>query len=513
MRRYACEPEPRCFHLLTEVTDALRGTLFPARPSAYNHGMTRLLFYLACAGSLSLLSACTDSSSLPPLAEGKELVVVTRNTPTTYYFQGDRASGFEYGLVRAFAREYDMPVRIKVAFSLPELFDMLASGEAHLAAAGLSQSAGRDARFVASHPYLHQQPLVVYKSGTLRPRSLKTLVGRDIVVIAGSVHLETLSALQKDLPELTWREIHAADSLELMQLVTDEKADLAIVDSIEFSIQQQLYPRVVAAMEIGDSTPIVWYLPRGKRGETSLELVNEFIARATEQGQIAQLEREHFGRWEHASRVGSLTFQRKMREDLPEWQPLLETVAEEYQMNWRLLAAMAYQESHWDPSARSHTGVRGMMMLTRVTANELGVEDRTDPRQSLRGGARFFKDLLRRLPSDIEEPDRTFMALAAYNIGMGHLEDARIMTQQQGGDPHLWPDVRAQLPKLQNPNYFPMTKFGFAEGEQAATYVDNIRHYEGLLSFQNLPERRISPPIQVDALLPDNLRRAELPVL
>ena len=487
--------------------------LFASPSSPYNHGMTRWLFWFSCAGLLSLLPGCTDSPSLPPMAEGKEVVVVTRNTPTTYYFQGDRASGFEYGLIRAFAREYDMPVRIKVAFSLPELFEMLASGEAHLAAAGLSQSAARDARFVASSPYLHQQPLVVYKSGALRPRSLDALVGRDIVVVAGSVHLETLSSLQQDLPGLTWREIHAADSLELMQLVTDDKADLAIVDSIEFSIQQQLFPRVVAAMQIGENTPIVWYLPQGEHSEASLELVNQFIARAAQQGQIAQLEREHFGRWEHASRVGSLTFQRKMRDDLPEWQPLLETVAEEYQMDWRLLAAMAYQESHWNPDARSHTGVRGMMMLTRVTASELGVEDRTDPRQSLRGGARFFKDLLRRLPSDIEEPDRTSMALAAYNIGMGHLEDARIMTQQAGGDPHVWPDVRAQLPKLQNPNHFPMTKFGFAEGEQAATYVDNIRHYEGLLSFQNLPERRISPPIQVDALLPDHLRSAELPIL
>jgi membrane-bound lytic murein transglycosylase F len=295
--------------------------------------------------------------------------------------------------------------------------------------------------------------------------------------------------------------------------VTDEKAELAIVDSIEFRIQQQLFPRVVAAMEIGNRTPVVWYLPEGERSVVSLELVNQFINRATEQGHIAQLEQEHFGRWEHASRVGSLTFQRKMRDDLPEWQPLLEQVAEEYQMDWRLLAAMAYQESHWDPNARSHTGVRGIMMLTRATASELGVEDRTDPEQSLRGGARFFKDLLRRLPSDIEYPDRTFLALAAYNIGMGHLEDARIMTQQAGGDPHLWPDVRAHLPKLQNPNYFSTTKFGFAEGEQAVNYVDNIRHFEGLLSFQNLPEHRISPPIQVEELLPDHLRRAELPVL
>ena len=152
-------------------------------------------------------------------------------------------------------------------------------------------------------------------------------------------------------------------------------------------------------------------------------------------------------------------------------------------------------------------------MLTRATASELGVKDRTDPLQSLRGGARFFKNLLRRLPSDIEEPDRTLLALAAYNIGMGHLEDARIMTQRAGGDPHLWPDVRAHLPKLQNPNHFPMTKFGFAEGEQAVTYVDNIRLYEGLLSFQNLPEHRISPPIQIDALFPAYLRQAELPVL
>lgn len=236
---------------------------------------------------MTVLPGCADSPSLPPVTEGEEVVVVTRNTPTTYYFEGDRASGFEYGLIRAFAREYSMRVRIKVTFSMPEWLDILASGEAHLSAAGLSQSASRAARFVASNPYLYQQPLVVYKSGALRPRSLDALAGRDIVVLAGSVHVETLSALQQDLSELVWREIHAADSLELMQLVTDEKADLAIVDSIEFSIQQQLLPRVVAAMEIGDSRPNVWYLPQGEHSEASLGLVNQLIARATEKDQIA----------------------------------------------------------------------------------------------------------------------------------------------------------------------------------------------------------------------------------
>ena len=468
-----------------------------------------LLFFLVTG----LLSGCTDNSELASPESGDELVVVTRNTPTTYYFEGDRASGFDYALIRQFAREHNLSLRIKVAFSLPEVFDMIASGQAHLAAAGLSQSAERDARFLASEPYLEQQPLVVYKSGAQRPKTLRDLVDRDIVIVAGSVHAQLLMRLREDYPELSWREVHAADSLELMQLITEEKAELAVVDSIEFSVQQPLFPRVVAAMEIGTLTPIVWYLPQSNTATQFLETVNGFITHAGESGFIAQLRRQHFGRYENVSRVGSLTFQRKIQSDLPAWRPLLETVADEYQMDWRLLAAIAYQESHWDPKAHSRTGVEGMMMLTRATASEMGVADRTDAGQSLRGGARFFKNLLRRLPSDIEEPHRTSRALAAYNIGLGHLEDARVLTERAGGNPHFWQDVRTHLPKLQNPDFFPITKFGFAEGQTAVTYVDNIRHYEGMLSLQNLPHSRISPPIVLDDLLPEYLQKTHSPIL
>lgn len=472
--------------------------------------MVRLI---ALTLSLSLLLGCLESSELTPVEAGQELVVVTRNTPTTYFFDGDRASGFDYSLVKRFAQQNGMTLRIKVAFSLPELFDMLEQGEAHIAAAGLSKSLERDTRFHASLPYLHQKPLVVYKSGSLRPQTLEEMTGRDLIVVAGSAHIESLTALQSQMPDLSWREIHAADSLELMQLVTDGKAELAIVDSIEFSIQQRLFPRIVAALELGESAPVVWYLPRTPAGAETQLLVDDFIEAAHASGEIAQLERLHFGRFMYASRLGSLVFQRKVRDALPAWQPLIETVAEEYQMDWTLLAAIAYQESHWDPEARSRTGVRGMMMLTQATANELGIADRTDAAESLRGGARFLKDLHRRLPSDIDEPDRTSMALAAYTIGMGHLEDARVITERAGGNPHLWPDVRAHLPELQNPSVFTSTKYGFAEGAQAVTYVDNIRHYEGILQLQSLPDQRLSPPLEVEALLPEHLRDVSLPIL
>ncbi len=170
-------------------------------------------------------------------------------------------------------------------------------------------------------------------------------------MVAGSVHSEILRDLQTSLPELSWREIHAADSLEVMQLVSEEKAELAIVDSIEFDIQQRLFPRLVAALELGKATPVVWYLPKREDNEVALGMVNRFLEVAAQSGDIAHLKRLHFGQFEHASRLGSLTFQRKMRSQLPQWQSLMEQVAREYLMDWRLLAAMAYQESHWNPDA------------------------------------------------------------------------------------------------------------------------------------------------------------------
>jgi membrane-bound lytic murein transglycosylase F len=141
-----------------------------------------------------------------------------------------------------------------------------------------------------------------------------------------------------------------------------------------------------------------------------------------------------------------------------------------------------------------------MMMLTRPTATERGVTDRLDAEQSLHGGARFLRSLLRRLPNDIDDPDRTWMALAAYNVGMAHLEEARRLTEGNGGDPHLWQDVRQHLPALQDPAIYPQLRHGFARGEEAVTYVDNIRHYFATLQLQDIPNNGVAPPIDLTAL-------------
>ncbi len=472
--------------------------------------MIQYCFHFALILCLSLLTSCAERPLFSDLKAGDELIVLTRNSPTTYYFDNDSETGFDYELIKAFADASGYKVRIKVAFTLEELIQSLAAGDAHIAAAGLTATPERLERFHASVPYLTQRPLVVYKSGLSRPRTATDLINRDIIVLAGSSHSEALARLAETLPALRWREIRAADTLELMQLVTDEKAHLAIVDSMEFRMQQRLYPRLVAGMELDDEAGMVWYLPRVPGAEALTHRINDFLKDFKASGALKALQDQHFGHIRGASRIGSLTFQQKIQRDLPKWQPLIERVAKDYRLDWRLLAAVSYQESHWNHKARSPTGVRGMMMITRATARDLGVDNRLDPEQSLRGGARFLKDLIRRLPNDIVEPDRTWMALAAYNIGMGHLEDARILTERAGLDPHRWQDVRSQLPVLQDPDVYPSTRFGFARGREAMTYVDNIRHYYAALRLRELPNNRIQPPIDMrDTLPPEHTR--ELP--
>ena len=199
-----------------------------------------------------------------------------------------------------------------------------------------------------------------------------------------------------------------------------------------------------------------------------------------------------------------------MRRRLPKYEELIQAVADEYQMDWHLLAAIAYQESHWNPYARSPTGVRGMMMLTLNTAREMSVDNRLDASQSLRGGARYFKKIKRLLPADIAEPDRTWFALAAYNIGRGHLEDARVITERQGGDPDRWIDVKARLPLLQRSKYYRGTRHGYARGSEPVTYVKNIRHYYNIMAWQDISKNRPVPPVAAEDYLPEILRSTRL---
>ena len=309
--------------------------------------------------------------------------------------------------------------------------------------------------------------------------------------------------LQKNqATNLTWDEIDEADTMQLLERLKLGKTELAIVDSNEFAVQQSLYPRQKVAFNLQQEQDMVWYLAPDIDNTRLKTFIDEFLARLMQDGTMARLREEHFGHTDGVSRISAHVFAQNMRQVLPRYRALIQQVAKEYQMDWHLLAAMSYQESRWDPNATSPTGVRGMMMLTKPTARELGVDNRLDVKQSLRGGARYLKDLLRRMPKRIKEPDRTWMALAAYNIGLGHLEDARVLTERQGGDPNLWRDVMQQLPLLQQSSYYNTTRYGYARGNEAVTLVQNIRHYYSILAWQDIPNNQPPQPLSSEEYFP-----------
>ena len=447
-----------------------------------------------------LITGCGDPTVLDAFAPGNELVVITRNGPTTYYLGANEPAGLEYELFKEFATSQEMTLRIKVATTIEDVFDTLARGEAHIAAAGLTQSIERDQLFTPTRSYLEQHPVVVYKAGQFRPRTIEDLENLDIVIMQGSHHSTRLGMLAEMDPNIEYRVLETAQSSAVLSEIEADRADVALLDSSEFSMQQRLYPRVAKAFQLKETLRTVWYLGLDARADAWRDKIDEFLVQAADKGRLADLEEQYFGSDADTSRIELFTFQRAVESTLPKWRPLIESVANEFRLDWQLLAAIAYQESHWDPKAKSPTGVRGMMMLTRPTAGEVGVNNRLDAEQSLRGGARFLRNLLRRLPNDIEEPDRTWMALAAYNVGMAHLEEARRLTESNGGDPHLWKDVRQRLPDLQNPEIYPYLRHGFARGSEAVTYVDNIRHYQATLALQDIPSQTISAPIDLDQL-------------
>ena len=178
-------------------------------------------------------------------------------------------------------------------------------------------------------------------------------------------------------------------------------------------------------------------------------------------------------------------FLRQAERRLPRYQNVFEREARRRGLSWELLAAQAYQESHWNPRARSYTGVRGIMQLTQATSYSLGIKNRLDPVKSIAGGARHLSMLHKQLPLHIQEPDRTWIALAAYNIGMGHINDARRLSFRLGKNPDRWDEFKDVLPLLAKKTYYRTLRHRYARGWEAVRYVERIRAYWSILHRYN----------------------------
>jgi membrane-bound lytic murein transglycosylase F len=433
---------------------------------------------------IMILAAC----SIPPpwverIKASGELRVVTRNSGTTLYEGPQGLTGFEYDLVSLFAEE----LGVKPHFIIPKRFDDLLptviNGDAHLAAAGLTVTPERVAaiRFGPQYQAITQQ--IIYRQGSYRPRKIEDLYNRKVIVLAGSSHEEELMRLKASHPDLNWQSRADLESAELMQMVLSREIDYTIADSNEFAVMRRFMPTLGVAFDLTQPQPLAWAMAHAEDGSLYAAM-EAFFERIEEDGSLDELIERHYGHIGRLNFVELSTFVKHYTKRLPKYEAYFKEAQEISDIDWRTLAAIGYQESHWNPKAKSPTGVRGIMMLTLAAAKQMKIESRLEPRQSIIGGAKYLRYIEDKLPNRIQEPDRLWLTLAGYNVGFGHLEDARILTEHLGDNPDKWVDVKKHLPKLSLKKWYSGLKHGYARGKEPVNYVDNIRGYVELLRWQ-----------------------------
>ena len=437
-----------------------------------------------------------------PLALSRELVVGTRETPTSFMRdkttdeQGQPVileSGFDHDLAAAFAKSMNKKVRFIVAENEEALHRLVERGDVHMAAAWLTkrfveapstrnltgaddEQAPQASLLRASSAYA-QEPLVLVQPNDAIPlgsiAQLDNQVVHALSASSNNIWLKNLGQ-QKVAPQLVthpnWNE------LDLLKAVSEHHIGLAIVPRSALRIGLNYYPGIDSSLAVGEAEDIVWAFPK-RSGDVLVQEANRFLATAEQNGTLRQLRDRYFGaieRLQEADRSGFLT---RMKTRLPQYLPQFKRAQLASGYDWRLLAALAYQESHWDASLVSPTGVRGLMMLTGDTADRLGVKNRLDPYESIMGGARYLDMLRDEIPVSVPEPDRTWMAIASYNVGPAQINAARSLAKNQKLNPDSWADLKKTLPLLGQ------TKGGTKiRGGEAVVTAENVRMYYAILS-------------------------------
>jgi membrane-bound lytic murein transglycosylase F len=410
------------------------------------------------------------------------LRVITRNNGTCYYEGPHRPEGFEHDLVKAFADHLGVTLELIIIDSEPDMVAELLHGEADLIAANFLVKEDLR-RYLSYGPvYGKIEQLLVGRRGGPRPGSIEGLAGLPIWIMAGAFHEKQLRQLNKQHRNLTWMALSDYESEELLEMVETGAIPLTLADSNIIALNRRYYPELEVLFAVAEDQSLAWVIhPRNLQLRAA---VDRWFADPATVELLERLNQHYYGHLDDFNYLDITTFQQRMKTRLPRYQPFFEASAADIGIDWKLLAALSYQESHWNPRARSFTGVRGLMMLTRKTAKEMGVSNRLDPEQSVTGGTRYLNDLHRRIGSEVPEPDRTFMALAAYNVGWGHLQDARTLARRLGKNKNAWPDVRSVLPLLRLKKFYRKLPHGYARGAEPVQYVDRIRTYHRILLRQ-----------------------------
>lgn len=405
----------------------------------------------------------------------------------SYFKDTQSVSGYEYQILAAFCEAHNLTLEVVIYDNNANLLKDLSIGQIDVAGGHLTVTEQRLKHYKFTQPISNTSVSLVTHYDYRDIEDLSELTEAKGYILAGSSYLNYLSYFNLEQQ----KRITVSDTYSLFELIREinsKNIDFTIGDSEIITIYQKFIPGLYTPVQISNNQKVA-FMTHISRANKLLQKLNQFIVKSEQNGLLETFKKQLLNYIPEIDTANTVTFFNKLQSVWPEVKHWIYEVAEEMDFDPMLLAAISYQESHWDVDATSITGVKGLMMLTRFTAREMKVTDRTDPVQSLRGGIKYFRKMKNKLPKRIRDTDRTKLALAAYNMGYGHLEDARILTQRHGKNPDLWSDVKNYLPKLNQPEVGHTLKHGTANGKTARTYVENIMIFRKLMAWQQQKEQ------------------------
>jgi len=422
-------------------------------------------------------------SLLDKIKKEKKLNVVLLNAPSTYYIGNEGPQGFEYDLLKAYSDHLGVDLNITPAHTVKEALQLSKNPNVYITSASLAKTPSREKSYHFGPSYFEVQEEVVCNRGMLGsskfPRDVEDLEGLSMMVGDDTSYADTLKKLKEDGFDINYTTTSEYSTEELLSMVANHEIDCTIADSNIYSLNLKFFPEIALAFYISGREQLAWLLPKdAKKLEADMYAwLNDF----NQKGKMTQLKDHYYSYVLFFDYYNTKMFYKRLKSRLPKYKKYFQEASKRFGIPWTLLASVSYQESHWNPKAKSFTGVRGLMMLTRNTAKLLGVKNRLDPKQSIIGGTRHLNQMMKFVPKEVEGENRLKYALAAYNIGMGHIKDAQKLAKKLGLNPNVWSDLKIVLPLLSQKRYYRTLKYGYARGAEPVKYVEAIYNYKDIL--------------------------------
>ncbi|MBF0204104.1 MAG: membrane-bound lytic murein transglycosylase MltF [Desulfamplus sp.] len=429
----------------------------------------------------SRVSREIDEPTLSRIIKAGKIRMITENNSNSYYIYRDQPMGFEYEL----AREFAAFLQVELEVITPGWDNMLAyldMDRGDFVAAGVTITEKREKEMLFTQPYMDVEQKFIYHKSKLPIKNINELPGKTIHVSRNTTYYDRLLQIKNSGIDIDMVVHDDLSTEELIRMVSDNENDISytIADSNIALLNRRYYPDITIGISIQKKEHLGWAVRKGNIALSDKMVL--FFDIIKHNGVFKRIYKKYYGHLDTKFKYADLkAFHEVVETKLPKYKKNIIRESEKHGFDWRIIAAVIYQESRFDPTARSDAGVRGLMQVTEEAAAEMGITNRRDPRQNIKAGIGYLNMMYNKFSDINDSMDRIKFALASYNVGYGHVLDARKLAAAQGMDSSHWDAVNQTLPLLAKQKYYSKTKYGYARGHEPVRYINKIFAYYDIL--------------------------------